>query len=396
MQATLFAALLGLLTLAALVHQPAHRELLLPTSQTHCASSTNRFASGQQYVDSNHGVPRDAWSMLVRWQGKSIPGDTDWVTQPVKGDFSGLTGLQLPEPYSRYQRGYQPADPEQATPVVQMHCMQGAMLLNSWMAPHQPVRGGGWNTMYGFAWSAGERPHPFVRAGKSTELVIEGSLALPLARGFRRDRNGNWTRIRDLNRATQDVSVQYNLFAYLRDTRHPRLPAIAVLGGVYGNGMAAGGQCRYHLGFDYPQGVWFSGSQIQDSSVCRKSNAEIVGPRAPDGLPYATVRYTQGRYTNQPFARRRLYRFHVTGDDLRNIVDHINAFPCQTDCPGKGYSSNPADYVLDYFGVILETIVCHGVQGSRVCSTGFDDRQVVTAANARNLRAWAWQRGSWF
>ena len=61
--------------------------LLLPSNQVNCSTASTQFTTGQQYVDPNNGVPYDSWSMLVRWQGTSIPGPTQWYSNPVSNQI---------------------------------------------------------------------------------------------------------------------------------------------------------------------------------------------------------------------------------------------------------------------------------------------------------------------
>lgn len=349
--------------------------LLVPTSQTTCPPNDNGlFTTGQQYVDPNNGVPYDSWSMLVRWQGTAIPGPTQWINNPVS-DQVQYTGLSVPYPYSAWQRGYAPQDSSAGTPAVQLHCFDAGMVINSWYAPHQAVVGGGWNDMYGYAWSPQNRPKAFLwNSTTPADLVLQGSLAVPAVDGYRLNPNGlAWTQIQDLKATPSEVSIQYNLFAYIRDTSHPNLKPIALLGAVYGNRYPNTG-CESGLGYDYPAGVWYASSTIRNPSSCQTN--------------YATTVYSSGYTTNNPFQNTKFYRIHFTRGNLVHIVNGINSYPsCDGSCPSRGYSTNPDNYVLDYFGVILETKLCHP-NGS--CSTAFLDRQVSAAARGRSVAAYSY------
>lgn len=347
--------------------------LLVPPDQADCSTLDSEFTTGQQYVDSNNGVPYDSWSMLVRWQGLTIPGPTNWINQPAYLDVGQYTGLHVPYPYGNWQRGYSPQDINAVTPVVQLHCFDAGMIMNSWYAPHQATLGGGWNDMYGYAWAPQNRPKAFLWGSNTpAELVLQGDLALPGVDGYMKDSNDSWVQVQDVNAIPLQVVIQYNLFAYIRDISHPNLHPIALLAGVYGNGDPVTG-CRYHLGYDYSDGVWYIGTTIYDPSKC--------------STPYSTVRYTEGYSTNVPFATPKFYRIHFTRSNLLNIVNDINSQVCSSSCPDNGYSTDPDDYVLDYYGVILETTVCHSVV---VCGTQLADRQVAAVARAQYVAAFSY------
>lgn len=368
-------AVLAFLMLTAAPDNSALPTFSLLTPHTACSDTTQAvFATGQQYVNADNGVPFDRWSMLVRWQGTRIPGHTEWIEYPAAGDFSDLIGLDVPSPRAAWQRGYHPEDPVSATPVVQMHCLDAGMLINSRYAPHQDVLGGGWNDMYGYAWSPEKRPKAFLwGSGIPAELVLQGNLAMPLVQGYIEQPDGSWSAVADLNAQPMEVSIQYNLFAYIRDGSHPDLPPIALLAGVYGNGGAIEG-CRHHLGYDYPEGVWFVGTTIHDPEQCT--------------TPYSTVRGPTAYSTNKPFSESSFYRIHFSRSNLRQIVRDINAHGCDGVCPDRGYSVDPDDYLLDYYGVILETTVCD--LPDMGCSTSLPNRQVVAAARARAVLAFSY------
>jgi hypothetical protein len=50
------------------------------------------------------------------------------------------------------------------------------------------------------------------------------------------------------------------------------------------------------------------------------------------------------------------WRAHITRANLLAAINAINSFPCSgpPNCPAKGYSTNPNNYVLEYAGVIAE------------------------------------------
>jgi hypothetical protein len=348
------------------------------------SSSAGLFTTGGQYLDPNNGVLQDKWSMLIRWQG-SIASNSAFY------NVGTYTGLTVPTPYSSWQRGYQPENQSAETPAVQLHCFDSGMVLNSFDAPHTGVVGGGWNDMYGYAWSSANRPAAFqylstVGCGglpvcwKPAELVLQAYVAVPQTTVWTLN-GGSWVQFTDRNHWYNAGTGQVSLFAYIRDASNPSLHPIGMLAGVYGWGPdvppcpspATGG-----LGWDYADGAWFSSNGFCTSDT-------------------ATVRYTQATSQAVPFAQG-FFRMHYTPQNLTNLINRINGLQCTAgqsnscncqpgvSCPQTGYSSNPNNYVVEYFGVLGETIACENA----ACSTSFTDRQVQMAVQASSVGAWSY------
>jgi len=316
------------------------------------------YTVGGQYVDPNNGVLQDQYSMLVRWQGN------DMVTYSVSYDMGHLTGF-----HTGYQRGRQPED-YNGSPGVQVNCQDEGILINTWDTPHRPIVGGGYNDMWGYAWSSVHQPHPFVDSlGQPAELVLQSNLGIATYLPW--PKAGS-----DVN----NIHVDVTFFAYVQDTTHPNKHPIAIIGRLGASDadstcpIPSSLPCYYRdgfLGFDYNDaatqlavtsypawfapgqtgnGVWFGSGPISTAST--------------NTNPYVTTRYTQGTdslivsgsNSNPPML---FYRAHVTQANLIAIINGINSNPCSgpPNCPAKpagGYSTNPANYVLKYAGVIAE------------------------------------------
>ena len=308
-------------------------------------SEWDGWTGGGQYNDPNNGVLQDGYSLLARWQGN------DFLANPVYYDMSSYTGLA-----SASQRGYQPEDPN-GSPGAQVECMNFGMLLNTWQTAHRPIVGGGYNDMWGYAWSR-SRPRPFIQDGVATDLVLQANLALPIYSPT----------------AMSGASGQLSLFAYVRDLSHPRLPAIALLAGAYDSEFNATFEAGGMVGFDYSN---YDNQQVAARYPNWISGAAgdgvwfVSGPisNAPANTnPYITTIYSQGQQTsalnalwNPAGAPMRFFRAHITPRNLINAVNAIDAAPCPGPryCPARGYSQNPADYELAYAGVIAETTLKH-------------------------------------
>jgi hypothetical protein len=321
--------------------------------------------------------------MLIRWQGNI-------ATNSVFYNAGVYTGLTVPTPYSNWQRGYQPESQSGETPVVQLHCFDGGVVLNSFDAPHSPpVVGGGWNDMYGYAWSSGNRPYAFqylstINCGglltcwKPAELMLQGLISVPQTTAWQFV-NGAWTQFTNRNLWQEAGTAQVSLFAYVRDLSHPSLHAIGLLAEVYGWGPDSGTGCGTGspppgiVNFDYAGGGWYTGNNLCTTTT-------------------STLRYTEATTQAAPFSNRPLFRVHYTPQNLTNLVNRINnlqcsdgSLPCNctpgVSCPQIGYSTNPANYVVEYFGVLAETLTCNYDANFQTgaCSTGLTDRQVIMA-----------------
>ncbi|MCP3062918.1 hypothetical protein LXT21_29445 [Myxococcus sp. K38C18041901] len=347
------------------------------------------FTTGGQYLDPNNGVRQDAWSMLMRWQGNI-------ASTPVSYNVGTFTGLSVPSPFSSWQRGQQP-ESASGTPAAQVYCYDAGMLLNSWTSPKTHVEGGGYNDMFGYAWSPANRPRPFslfttrngVLGTWPTEFVLQGNMTVPLVTGWNTSDGGaTWNGLS--NPGPGDIlnsgAAQLSMFAYLRDTAHPNLRPIGVLGGVYANNVPASpcpANGRGNVGFDYPNGAWFTGNALCNTDL-------------------STVRYTGATTTHSQFSDLRFFRVHYTRQNLINLVQRINNQQCASDaagnllanscncptpgvsCPPTGYSTNPDDYVVEYTGVLAEIVQCNPTQG---CDTVITNRQISMTSRVNGYGA---------
>ncbi|WP_163869896.1 hypothetical protein [Myxococcus eversor] len=378
--------------LAVLVSTPALAEEFHPLTPATCHTNVAPlFTTGGQYLDPNNGVRQDAWSMLMRWQGIN-------ASDPVSYDVGAFTGLNVPAPYSSWQRGQQP-ESSLGTAAAQVSCHDAGMVLNTWTSPRTFVEGGGFNDMYGYAWSPPNRPRAFNRlkwVGElpvrvPTELVLQGTMAVPVVTGWNQAHaSAPWNAISNPSGPT-DVfnsgAAQLSMFAYLRDTSHPTLRPIGVLGGVYANNAVPPCPSSWgNIGYDYPAGAWFTGNGLCNTDL-------------------STVRYTGALTTNSLFSDLRFFRMHVTRQNLVNLINRINGQACRIggkgpipdtcichgpeDCPPTGYSTNPDDYVVEYTGVLGEIVQCHQTP-TVTCNTTLTDRQISMAARIQGFGAFAY------
>jgi hypothetical protein len=306
------------------------------------------WTTGGLYTDPAYGVPLDQWSLMAMWQGSDYPNNH--INYDI-GNFTGLHGVP-----SYGQRGRVPEDVN-GSPGAQVQCMDVGMLVNTWDTPHRPIIGGGYNDIWGYAWSQSNRVYPFVENGAPTELVVQANIALPIydpnTRGSGRVASG-----------------QVVLFAYLRDMAHPSLHPIAMLAAAYNSAWTQSSFNNGFVAYDYSNndiqaaatsypnwyggmsgnGVWFSSGEIGANT------------------PYITTRYTVG-LSDAPLSPRwnlsaasPFFRAHFTQQNLLNLINAIQANPCAgpPNCPAKGYSTNPADYALEYAGVIAESTLTDG------------------------------------
>ncbi len=331
-------------------------------------SSDGLFTTGQQYVDPDNGVLQNSWSLLARWQGDPTVGDTQWITNPVAYDLGIYTGYTSPASSTSWQRGYAPEDPG-GTPGVQLHCSDIGMLINTWATPHAgaSILGGGFNDMYGYAWSPATLPSAFKTERNGSivpaELVVQAELGVPLLVGWsglqQPDGSYAYSPVADSTAVGTYGSATVAFFVYLADTTHPLLHPIAILAGTFdnGNGGCAGwaGGSKAFVGFDYgvnrsQLGVWFASSLMCNSDA-------------------TTVRYSAPT-AGTPYAGQQFYRIHITPQNLVNVANRINAQQCSPGqnescgctpgltCPLVGYSTNPDDYRVRYLGVIAEVVLC--------------------------------------
>lgn len=335
-----------------------------PISDSSCSNSAtfSGWAVGEQYVDSNNGVPVDQWSMLVRWQGKLPPLPT-FVTNPVSYELGAATGL-----FGAVQRGVQPEIPASGTPGVQIKCngngvpMDAGMLINTWPIPHRPIVGGGYNDMFGYKWSDAYEPRIFE---SGDDIVIQANLCVPWYQ--------TWG---------SGVFGSVHFFAYLRDmsdltgARHP----IAVIATAYDakfSGISGGS-----VNFDYSPdetnyranlfpgwvqpdasggGVWFGAGYLNKSLPSNyikiiHEERRIESALAPESCSSMASRF---------------WRVHISPENINNIVREIENYSCgpghpnqARGCPtppARGYSRRARDYSLQYAGVIAEIVIDDGL-----------------------------------
>jgi len=367
------------------ISQTCFAEVFTAITPTVCpSSSAGLFTTGQQYVDSGNGVLQNSWSMLVRWQGNPTVGNTSWYSNPMSYNGGLYTGYTPPTPYSSWQRGYIPESGAAQTPGVQLHCFDAGMLINSWATPHAGARvaGGYFNDMYGYAWGATNKPNAFLvqrnGAWVQSELVIQANLGVPYLNGWtglkQADGSYAFTPVTNLNDNLAYADTQLAFFVYVQDTIHPSLHPIAMLAGVFDNGIVGTYACPTYgnVNYDYSGGVWYASSQICTTDV-------------------TTLRYGS-LPTGTPFSGQRFFRVHITPQNLINAVNRINAQQCAggtnnscvpglpgascnpgVGCPLNGYSTNPSAYQIQYVGIIAEVAPCDRNGTNVFCSTNLRD-----------------------
>jgi hypothetical protein len=318
-------------------------------------TAAQSFSTGEQYNDPNNGILLDRWFMLSRWQGEN---EQDFVNNIVSYDFGKFTGL-----YGAFQRGVAP-ERSDGSAGVQLSCYDIGMWINTWTVPYRPINGGGYNDMFGYAFSSPNQVRPFIKDGVPTELVLQGNVGVPWF-----DR---WNR----PGSSGAIHGQVTFFAYLRDTAHPSYAPIVVIAATHGSNLAEEPYLTHGLvGWDYsaadtdtfqdgPHGYWFTSSPPGSSGVWFAS-API---NSANNQRYVTTRYTQGQLTQDlaivkvenPNPPMPFWRAHISPQNLINIVTDINGHTCSPACPPRppgGYSSLPGDWVLEYAGVIAEARV---------------------------------------
>ncbi|MEO6758499.1 MAG: hypothetical protein ABIO24_03525, partial [Saprospiraceae bacterium] len=228
--------------------------------------------------------------------------------------------------------------------------------------PHRPVVGGGPNTMWGYAWSKSQQVRPFAKNGQPTDLVLQANIAVP------------WFAPRHVSGTNNVISAQVAFYAYLRDTTHPDLHPIAILASTHDNDSAAGTTNGF-VGFDYSDAMtreavalyplWFTAPEAGQGAGVWFAGGPI---RAGSASPYVTTMYSGGQLT-KPLTPQgtpmEFWRAHVTPQNLINSINAIETTGCYKaqfkgvlfDCPARGYSKNPADYALEYAGVIAEVVL---------------------------------------
>ncbi len=346
------------------VSAPASAQQWLQVTPNCPTSSSGLFTVGGQYLDANNGVLPNSWSMLMRWQGNLV--------NPVNYNGGMWTGLQVPDPASSWQAGYQPENPSFASPLTQIHGCDTAMILNSYFAPHQPILGGGWNDMFGYSWGP-NAPRAFSAFTGVTfqpaDLVLQSDIAVPAWAGAIRD-----PALHLVSDPSTVGSAQFDFFVYLQDTLHPNLHPIALITGLFAPGWTgcASENGYANVGYDYASGVWFASHGVCKTDV-------------------STVGYTAGFTTGSTFSALTFYRIHYTPANLTALINRIKSMQCTPNvnnscncatpgvqCPNNQYSTDPNDYVVQYAGVIAETALC----GPTGCGTTQTDREIAVATRA--------------
>jgi hypothetical protein len=330
------------------------------------------FSTGEQYRDppgqgrGHNGLLYNQWFMLARWQGAN---ESNFVSNPVAYDVGNYTGLHG----ASQQRGVFPERAD-GSAAVQNSCTTSGMLLNSWTSPHRPVVGGWANDMLGYAFSADVRP--FVAGGLPTYMVWKAKIAVPL-----------FVYAKNSARAPNSPPVgQVGLFAYLKDKRHAAAPPIVVLAMSHGSDLPPdwpGFRARdYEANWNSPFNnetqstnyaksnyqYWFTDTAFNGDGVCffsmaiKPSNYLTLMPDNAGtfhgSLPQ-TFALVNGQIVGNAAIPLESYSVALTPANMSNIVAVLND-PAQTYCPFKpsdNYSTDPADWALEYAGVIAEAPV---------------------------------------
>jgi len=341
---------------------------LTGTMQTLAAPSCGiLFSTGEQYRDPDgvgrgrNGIVRDNWFMLTRWQGAR---EMDFVDHVVGYDVGQFTGL-----HTTNQRGVYP-EQSAGSAAVQNSCYTSGMLLNSWTSPHRPVVGGWADDMLGYAFSGDVRP--FTLNGRETTLVISANVVVP---GF--------FQYRFFPDRGPPPTAQVGFFAYLRDKRpdHQSAPPIAVLAMTHMSNVddswPGGGGWDYQATDPNPYSNettsytyatshfpnWFPASQV-GNGVCYVSVPINLAENATDRHRITVVDADTAKwhsaltsYNTDLSKPMESYRVRITPDNLRNIVARVNQnCPYAINSAGP-YSTNAADWALEYAGIIAETAI---------------------------------------
>ena len=316
--------------------------------------ASNMFSTGEQYMDSNNGILMDRWSMLARWQGMN---ESNFMSNSVVYNVGIWTGLNN----APYQRGVAPED-SSGTAAVQLDCYYSGMLINTWSVPHRPIVGGAYNDMFGYAFSEQNQVSPFVNQyGAPSDLVLQSNISVPL---FSPSHN-----TLDANGQTYPIAGEVGFYAYLRDTANPSYPPIVILAMTHMSTYTAGFAANNKVpGFDYsaadtnaaksgPFSNWFQNTPWNGQGIWF-----VSAPINSAHTRWVTTVTTEAQLTSAMQPRYDLsqpmpfWRAHITPTNLTNAVMDINNVVCSS-CPPKppgGYSTTPANWVLEYAGVIAE------------------------------------------
>lgn len=339
------------------------------------------FTTGGQYVEANNGVLPNSYSMLTRWQANFSPYNP--VSAPLS-DYTGFGFAATASPFSAptvgalstWQRGAPgitqlTGNPRTATPGSQLYCNGGGMMINSWKTTPMCVEGGGYNNMFGYAWY-GNEPDAFVvrfsdgTVYRTTDLLIQADMGVG---SFETHKSP------DPSRAGPDPHGEFSLFAYLFDVSSPGKRPVAIIGAAFLPGGSGGGSSAGNV--DYPGGVAFVSTSVGISPSGDFSTY--------DEFSHPTVALGNG--TNYVDGGTHFFRVRISPANWEAAILYINAHG--TDPLRSGYSSNPADWRVQYAGVIAEARLQQSAgPGSAMCGGGGDDAQrdqVVLGTRFHNL-----------
>ena len=74
------------------------------------------------------------------------------------------------------------------------------------------------------------------------------------------------------------------------------------------------------------------------------------------------------------------FRAHIRPEDWMQLIAAIERHDCSAGCPARGYSSNPADYELEYAGLLVEAAIVNDVYDDAAAKP-----QVTFAVHGRRL-----------
>ena len=264
----------------------------------------NDYRVGGQYLDADNGLVYGIHFMLVRWQG----GD------PHRG--------------------------------VSVDCYDFGMSIDTRNFAHRPIVGGGYNDMYGYAFWPGTQPRPFVKNGLPTHLVLQANVGVTARIAL----NSNGSDNQD------NTSADACFFAYLRDAQygHEALHPIAILACTHLAGTpVVHTDAAPAAAFDYADGVWFGSGIISNDPA---NNRPFVSTYYTDGNTRGLANFGPVARVEMPF-----FRAHIRPEDWVQLVEAIESYDCMSGCPARGYSRDPADYVLEYAGFMAESAIRNDV-----------------------------------
>jgi hypothetical protein len=358
----------------------ATAQTFLPLKEPSCLTNpANLFTTGGQYVDPGNGVLLDSYSMLIRWQGPIAP---------VGYQLGEWTKFMVPSPVTSYQAGATPYNDLTDTPGAQIYCNQGGILLNTWSIPHTTINGGGYNTMYGYAWSSGTAPSAFrTSSGQEADLVLQINAAIPWVSAYHEGTAPELSQPESPLYGRRAPAFDTALFAYLRDVSNPQLHDIAIIGSIattprYSIPLNTGQADQLYTdeyftkGFvngDYANGVWFASGAIRLSSRYMTTLLNLLDePRQAGRSRLMTYGY------HNPNEASEFYRIHITPRNMREILAAIALNQCSSPpCPQGTYSQNLANYRVVYAGLIHELYTHDGKVGTPADPASWDQFSVA-------------------